>query len=84
MSMEFLVAWETLAPAACQVDQVRTETFTFQLCLNVLFVSIEYNRIQLVFFFKFTQQKQHIQFYKLVSGPGDVKRLHFILMASKL
>lgn len=31
---EVLVAWETLAPLACQDDQVRTETLRFKMCLN--------------------------------------------------
>lgn len=68
MSTEVLVPWETPAPTACQDDQVRTETFRFKVCLNVLFVSIEYNRIKLLFFY--FARGQHIQFCKLVSGLG--------------
>lgn len=47
VSPEVLVPWETLAPTACQDDRVRSETFRFKVCLNVLFVSIEYNIIKL-------------------------------------
>lgn len=50
VSTEGLVAWETLAPTACQDDQVGTETFRFKVCSNVPFVSIDYNRMKLLFF----------------------------------
>lgn len=34
VAMEVLVAWESLAPLACQDDQVRTETFRFK-CVSM-------------------------------------------------